>query len=472
VTIRLFLIATIGLSLWAQAPQTPEAAAGTGGGGGGRGFQNREARVTPVPFERIVDADREPQNWLTYHGSYNGQRHSLLNQITPENARDLTLKWVYQARSIDKHEVTPLVIDGTMFTVQGPNDVVAIDAAIGKPIWQYLHKPAEGTRNPCCGNLTRGLAVLGNKVFMAALDDKLIALDSRTGKELWSTQVADYKDKYAMTVAPLAVKDKVITGVAGGEHGIRGFLAAYDANTGKEVWRFNTVPGPGEPGYETWLGKDGKPNDSYLHGGAPIWVTGSYDRETNLTFWGTGNAGPDYNGDDRVGDNLYSSSVVALDADTGKLKWYYQFLPHDEFDWDATQVPVLADINWQNNPLKAMLWAHRDGVTYVLDRTTGKFLAGTPFTKVSWLAGFDESGRPVRVPDVKPTKKGTLVYPGNQGATNWYNPSFSPATGFFYITAWENTASIYRKDEEPPKYDEAQLRFTGLRTRTMTFSDR
>jgi alcohol dehydrogenase (cytochrome c) len=191
------------------------------------------------------------------------------------NARDLTLKWVYQSRSLDKHEVTPLVVDGVMYTIQSPNDVVALDAATGKMIWQYLHKPADGTRNPCCGNLTRGVAILGEKLFLAALDARMIALDAKTGKEIWNVQIADYKQQYAMTVAPIVVKDKVITGVAGGGHGIRGFLAAYDANTGKEVWRFNTILGPGEAGYESWLGKDGKSSDSYLHGGAPIWVTGS-----------------------------------------------------------------------------------------------------------------------------------------------------------------------------------------------------
>jgi alcohol dehydrogenase (cytochrome c) len=462
--IRLLVLATGAVMLWAQQPaqqqpaQQPE---GRGGRGGGRGIPNREANVPPVPFERILRANQEPQNWLTYSGNYNSQRYSLLNQITPANAQDLTLKWVYQARSLDKHEVTPLVVDGVMFTVQGPNDVIALEAATGKIIWQYFHRPEEGTRNPCCGNLTRGLAILGDKVFLAALDAKLIALEAKTGKELWSTQVADIKQQYAMTVAPLAVKDKVITGVAGGEHGVRGFLAAYDANTGKELWRFNTVPGPGEPGYETWLGKDGKPNDSYLHGGAPIWTTGSYDPETNLTMWGTGNAGPDYNGDNRLGDNLYTCSVVALDVDTGKLKWYYQFSPHDEFDWDSTQVPVLADINFQGRPRKAMLWANRNGVTYVLDRTNGQFLSGKSFTKTNWYTGFDERGRPMRVPGILPTLEGTLVYPGNQGATNWYNPSFSPVTGLFYIPAWENTSNTYKKDEAPPEFHEGQ-NFTGI----------
>ncbi len=445
-TVRLLLLVATAVSLWAQ---------------GRGGPQNREAIVSPVPFERILAANREPQNWLTYSGNLNSQRHSGLTQIGPDNARDLTLKWVFQSRSLDKHEVTPLVVDGIMYTVQSPNDVVALDATTGKIIWQYLHKPAEGTRNPCCGNLTRGIAILGDKLFLAALDAKMIALDAKTGRELWVTQVADYKQAYAMTVAPIVVKDKVITGVAGGEHGVRGFLAAYDVNTGKEVWRFNTVPGPGEPGYETWLDKNGKPSQDYIHGGAPIWVTGSYDPATNLTMWGTGNAGPDYNGDNRVGDNLYSSSVIALDADTGKLKWYYQFSPHDEFDWDATQVPVLADIDFRGAPRKVMMWANRNGVFYVLDRTTGQFLSGKSFTKTNWYTGFDEKGRPMRAPGILPTKEGTLVYPGNQGGTNWYNPSFSPVTGLFYIPVWENSSSIYRKDEAPPEFESGKS-FIGL----------
>lgn len=422
---------------------------------------NREAPVTPVPFERILHASQEPQNWLTYSGNLNSQRHSGLTQINPDNASNLTLKWVFQSRSLDKHEVTPLVVDGVMYTIQSPNDVIALDAATGKQLWLYAHKPAEGTRNPCCGNLTRGVAILGDKLFLASLDARMIALDAKTGKELWNVQVADYKQQYAMTVAPLVVKDKVITGVAGGEHGVRGFLAAFDVNTGKEVWRFYTVPGPGEPGYETWLGKDGKPNDNYLHGGAPIWVTGSYDPETNLTMWGTGNAGPDYNGDNRVGDNLYASSVIALDADTGKLKWHYQFSPHDEFDWDATQVPVLADIGLNGSSRKVMMWANRNGVFYVLDRTTGQFLSGTPFVKANWLTGFDEKGRPTRAPGIVPTDQGTLVYPGNQGGTNWYNPSFSPVTGLFYIPAWENSSSVYRKGEAPPEFEDGKS-FTGI----------
>ena len=412
---------------------------------GGPGAPRREAPVKPVPFERILRANQEPQNWLTYSGGLNSQRHSGLTQISPANARDLSLQWVFQSRSTEKHELTPLVVDGVMYTVQSPNDVFALDAATGKTIWQYNHKPADGVRTPW--KLTRGLAILDGKLFLAALDARMIALDAKTGKELWNTKVADHTLQYSFTVAPLVVKDKVIVGTAGGEYGIRGFLAAFDVNTGKEVWRFNTVPGPGEPGYETWVGKDGKPNDSYLHGGAPIWTTGSYDPSTNLTLWGTGNPGPDYNGDNRAGDNLYSTSVIAVDADTGKLKWHYQFSPHDEFDWDSTQVPVFADINYKGSPRKVMMLANRNGVFYVLDRTNGQFLSGTSFIKTNWVNGFDEKGRPMRAPGTVSAAEGTLIYPGNQGGTNWYSPSFSPVTGLFYIPAWENSSGTYRKGE-------------------------
>lgn len=423
--------------------------------GGRGGAPSREAPVTDVPFARIQAADAQPQNWMTFGGNNMGQHHSPLKQITASNAKDLELKWVFQTGSLEKHEVTPLVIDGVMYTIKSPNDVIALDAVTGKTIWTYAHKPAAGTVNPCCGNLSRGVAILGDKVFLGSLDARLIAINAKTGKELWNTEVGDYKKRYSITHAPLVIKDKVIVGVAGGEQGIRGYIAAYDANTGKEVWKFNTVPGPGEKGYETWSG------DSYLHGGAPIWVTGTYDAATNLTYWGTGNPGPDWDGAARLGDNLYSCSVIALDADTGKLSWHYQFNPHNEFDWDATQVPVLADIDFGGRPRKTMLWANRNGVFYVLDRTNGQFLLGKSFTKTNWYTGFDEKGRPMLAPGIEPTIKGTLVYPGNQGGTNWYNSSFSPGTGLFYIPAWENTSTTYIKGEEPPEFHEGQG-FSGL----------
>ena len=318
-----------------------------------------------VSFERIRDANKEPQNWLTYSGGLSSQRHSLLTTIRPANARDLELKWVFQSRSLERHQVTPLVVDGTMYTIQSPNDVIALNAATGKQIWVYSHTPDPAAKN-CCGRLSRGLAILGDTIFLASFDARIIAIDARNGRELWKTEPAgDPKQGYAFTHAPLVVKDKVIAGTAGGEFGVRGFIAAWDVKTGKEAWRFNTVPGPGEPGNETWAG------DSWMHGGAPIWVTGSYDPELNLTYWGTGNPGPDWDGAGRLGDNLYSASVIALDPDTGTLKWHYQFSPHNEFDWDSAQVPVLADMDWQGRPRKVMLWANRNGMSYVLDRAIG-----------------------------------------------------------------------------------------------------
>jgi alcohol dehydrogenase (cytochrome c) len=329
-------------------------------------------------------------------------------------------------------------VDGIMYTVQAPNDLLALDAVTGRTFWMYSYRPSLDSR-PCCGRVNRGVAILGDTLFMGTIDGHLVAVDARNGRPIWDVAVAQPEAGYAFTHAPLVVKDKVIVGTAGGEFGIRGFLAAFDAKTGKEIWRFYTIPGPGEAGHESWSG------NSWKRGGGSIWVTGSYDPDLNLTYWGIGNAGPDYNGDVRLGDNLYTSSVVALDADTGKLKWHYQFSPHDEFDYDAVQVPVLGDITWNGGPRKVMMFANRNGFFYVLDRGTGQFLLGKPFVRVNWADGFDDNGRPRRVPGQVPTEQGTLIYPGNQGGTNWYNPSFSPRTGLFYIPTWVNYSSIYVK---------------------------
>jgi alcohol dehydrogenase (cytochrome c) len=406
-----------------------------------------------VTFDRILHAGQEPQNWLTYSGTVLSQRYSLLNQITPANVKNLELQWVYQTRSLEKYEATALVIDGIMYTVQAPNDVIALDAVTGRVFWTYSYNPAPEAR-PCCGRVNRGLAILGDTLFMGTIDAHLVAIDAKNGKPLWDTTVAKAESGYALTHAPLVVKDKVIVGTAGGEFGIRGFIAAYDAKTGKEAWRFHTIPEPGEPGHDTWK------NDAWKTGGGSIWVTGSYDPETNLTYWGIGNPGPDWNGDPRPGDNLYTDCVVALDADTGKLKWYYQFSPHDEFDYDSVQVPVLADVEWQGRQRRIMFWANRNGLFYALDRTTGEFLMGKPFVTVNWMNGFDEKGRPMRVSGKTPTAEGTLIYPGNQGGTNWYSPSFSPHTGLFYIPTWADYSSIYVKTED--EYKEGQRYAGGL----------
>ncbi len=412
---------------------------------------NREASITSVPFSRILHASLEPRNWLTYSGGYSSQRYSELAGITPENVKDLALQWTLPSLDRAAHEeVTPLVVDGVMYTVQRINDVIALNAANGRVIWTYAHKLAPKAHN-CCAQMTRGLAIVDRKVFLATLDAHLIALDAATGHELWNRPVADPKEGYAFTHAPLVVKDKIIEGTAGGEYGIRGFIAAFNVDTGREVWRFHTIPEPGEPGHETWKG------DSWKHGGAPVWLTGSYDPETNLTLWGVGNPGPDYNGDGRIGDNLYSCSVVALDADSGKLKWYYQFSPHNEFDWDSAQIPVFADLVWKGHPRKAMLWANRNGMFYVFDRITGEFLLGKPFVRVNWTSGFDETGRPMRG---VPISNGTRIYPDELGATNWYSPSYSPRTGLFYVSARENTSSTVVKDAAPPEFHDGDF-FAG-----------
>ena len=409
-----------------------------------------------VSWDRLQNTQREPQNWLTHSGSSLSQRHSALAKIHPGNVKELELKWVFQSASFEKFEATPLVVDGILYTVQAPNDIVAIDAATGRIFWTYNYSPSKESR-VCCGRVNRGLAILGDTLYMGTIDARLIAVDAKTGKPLWNIAVARPEAGYSLTHAPLIVKDKVLVGVAGGEYGIRGYITAYDAKTGKEAWRFNTIPGPGEPGNETWAG------DSWKTGGGSIWVTGSYDAETNLTFWGVGNPGPDWNGDERAGDNLYSDCVLALDADTGKLKWHYQFTPHDVLDYDAVQVPVLGDIQHKGRTRQVLMWANRNGIYYVLDRKTGEFLVGKPFTKVTWMDGFDLKGRPQKVAAAAPSREGTLVYPGVQGGTNWYSPSFSPKTGLFYIPAWNNTFSTFVKT--PDTYKEGQ-RFIGGYPRT------
>ena len=387
-----------------------------------------------VSSERLVRAAAEPQNWLTYSGTYLGQRYSQLTQVTSGNVKDLEVKWIFQARSLLSFSTTPLVVDGVMYLTQAPNDVFALDAVTGRIFWTY-HYEANAGRLCCRGLVNRGVAILGNTLFMATVDAHLVAIDAKNGRPIWNTKVAEAQDNYGMTLAPLVIKDKVVVGVAGGDFGIRGFIAAYDAQTGKEAWRFYTVPGPGEKGHETWP----KGSTSWEHGGAAVWVTGSYDPDLNLTYWGTGNPGPDFNASQRPGDNLFSDSVVALDADTGRLKWHFQFTPNDGYDYDSTQVPVLVDANWNGSPRKLMLWGNRNGFFYVLDRASGQFLRGAPYTYVNWASGLDGNGRPLATPQGPKT----ATIPGPLGATNWYSPSYSPRTGLFYISAWEKYATVF-----------------------------
>ena len=389
-----------------------------------------------VPYDRIVNATEEPENWLTYNGDYMSQRYSRLDQITPDNVTNLELKWILQNQVFGAWQSNPIIVDGVMYVTERPNSVMAVDAITGRVFWKFRHTPSENAR-VCCGANNRGVAVLDDRVFMGTLDARLIALDRINGQPLWNTEVADVNLAYSVTMAPLVVKDKIIVGVGGGEYGIRGYVAAFDAETGEQAWKTYTIPGPGELGHDSWEG------DDWEHGGASVWITGSFDPELNLTYWGVGNPGPDWNAGQRPGDNLFSDSVIALDADTGELEWYFQFTPNDGYDYDAVQVPVLADMVWRGEPKKVMMWANRNGYFYVLDRVTGLFLEGKPFVTVNWSSGLDENGRPIPTPQ----PEGMPTYPGNQGGTNWYPPSYSPRTGLFYFSAWENYATIYRAEE-------------------------
>ena len=392
-----------------------------------------------VSYQRLLDAEREPGNWMTYSGNYSGHRYSALKQIDRANVNRLKLKWAFQMKTTEKVETSPLVVDGIMYLTQPPNDVWALDAETGRPFWNYRRSLPERIV-VCCGQVNRGLAMIGDRLYMGTVDAHLVALDRKTGNLLWDVEVADYTKGYSVTAAPLAVKDKVIVGIAGGEYGIIGFLDAYDAAGGKRVWRRITIPGPGEPGHETWSG------DSWKTGGAPTWVTGSFDPKLNLIYWGTGNPAPDWNGDVRLGDNLFASCVIALDADTGKQKWYFQFTPHDMHDWDAVQIPVLVDAPFRNRPRRLMYWGNRNAFFYVLDRETGEFLLAEPFVTQTWAERIDEKGRPIRRPNTSPSREGALVAPGPQGGTNWYSPSYSPLTKLFYLSVWDFRSRFFSGD--------------------------
>jgi len=378
-----------------------------------------------VTFDRLLNSAKEPQNWMTYSGDYLGRRFSALDQVNTTNVRALTAKWVYQTAATGKLETSPLVVDGILYATAQDDRAFALDARTGRPIWMYQH-PLPGDIRPCCGRVNRGLAIVGDKVFLGTLDAHVIALDSKTGNVVWDVVAADYRTGHSFTVAPLAVKDLVVIGVSGGEYGVRGFIDAYDAATGKRRWRFYTVPGPGEPGNETWEG------DSWKVGGAPAWNTGTYDVVTNQIFWPTGNPAPSNRGEGRAGDNLYSNTLLALNTDTGKLNWYFQFTKHDEHDWDATQVPVIIDTAGGKHLIAQ---ANRNGFFYVIDRTTGKLLSANAYGKTTWSDAKDAEGRPVANQNASPTLEGHTVCPGALGTTNFMAPTYDPQTGLFYVTA-------------------------------------
>ncbi|MGC2821634.1 MAG: PQQ-dependent dehydrogenase, methanol/ethanol family, partial [Candidatus Sulfotelmatobacter sp.] len=377
-----------------------------------------------VTFDRLLNSGKEPQNWMTYSGDYSGRRFSPLDQISVSTAQGLTAKWVYQTGATGKLETTPLVVDGVLYATAQDDRAFALDARTGRPIWMYQHQ-LPGDIRPCCGRVNRGLAILGDKVFLGTLDAHVIALDSKTGNVIWDIVAADYQKGYSFTVAPLAVKNLIVIGVSGGEYGVRGFIDAYDASTGTRRWRFYTVPGPGEPGHETWEG------DSWKVGGAPAWNTGTYDAATNQIFWPTGNPAPSNRGEGRAGDNLFSNSLLALNADTGKMNWYFQFTKHDEHDWDATQVPVILDAGGKH----LIAQANRNGYFYVIDRATGKLVLANAYGKTTWSDSKDAEGRPVAKKEASPTLEGHTVCPGALGTTNFMAPAYDQQTSLFYVTA-------------------------------------
>ena len=406
--------------------------------------------LTPVTWERLVNAADEPENWLMYSGTLDSQRFSGLDSIHNRNVGGLELKWAYQIPEIDRAETTPLVVDGVMFITEAPSNVVAVDAATGRPFWRYNHELPDDLRI-CCGRNNRGVAILGETLYMSTLDAHLVGIDARTGNLVWDSVVADYRAGYSKTAAPLIVKDQVVTGIAGGEFGIKGFIDSYNAEDGALLWRADTIPGPDHPDNRTWAG------DSWRTGGSASWITGSYDPDLDLVYWGTGNPGPDWNGDVRMGDNLYSDSALALNGDSGDLEWYFQFTPHDVHDWDAIQVPILADLEFDGEMRKVMMWANRNAFYYTIDRETGEFLIGKPYANQTWAEGLDENGRPIRVPGTSPTEEGVVVAPSIGGATNWWSPAYSPRTELFYVNAYDGEQKYFKRDED---YVEGE-RFTG-----------
>jgi len=424
--IILWVAAGVLISFWCHA-----AAAGDDAGG-------------LKPEVRAEDLLVQPPsaNWISYHGDYTGRRYSGLAQVNPATVPQLRAEWAFHVRNTNRLENTPVVVNGMMY-VTAANDAFALDAATGRVVWHHSRPNSEGLIDDASSHLNRGVAVWHDRVYMETDNAHLLCLDARSGNQIWDVAYADWNKNYGATSAPLIVKDKVLVGTSGGDDGVRGFVAAFDVLTGKLVWRFWTIPGPGEFGSESWPGK------AYLRGGGTTWMPGTYDPALNLIFWGTSNPAPDFNDDVRPGDDLYTDCVLALDADTGKLKWYFQFTPHDLFDYDAVEVPILIDTNYKGEPRKLLVQANRNGFLYVLDRTDGKFLSAAPFVeKLNWAKGIDERGRPIRA-DVRPTSGGTKVCPGYAGATNWYSPSYNESTHMVYFLALEQCQTFYAQPTQP-----------------------
>lgn len=395
-------------------------------------------------------------NWPSYNGDYTGRRYTSLSQVTPENVGQLRAQWVFHSRNAGILEVTPLVVNGIMY-VTGSNDAYAIEARTGQVLWHHARQITEGLVDDASGHINRGVAVLGTRLYMETDNAHLLCLDARSGNLLWDIAYATGNKNYGATSAPLIVKDKVLVGTSGGDDGVRGFIAAFDAITGKEAWRFWTIPGPGEPGSSSW------PGDLYLHGGGTTWMPGTYDPELNTIYWGTSNPSPDFEGTVRPGDDLYTNCVLALDPDTGKLKWYFQFTPHDLADYDATETPVLVDMEYKGAPRNLLMEANRNGFVYILDRTNGNFLSAKQFSLIqNWAKGIDKQGRPIRA-DLMPNSEGARICPGFAGATNWFSPTYNETTHLFYFLTLED-CSVYSAKVE--KFEEGREYYsTGVKHR-------
>lgn len=406
----------------------------------------------PTSYD-IEQGFADPERWLTYSGDYSGKRHSPLTQINLDNVNQLRPEWTFQTGTTTRgrgFETSPLVDDGILYVTGSNNYAWAIDARTGRRFWQYRRNLPNDLTYGASAPVNRGFGMLGNSLFMVTLDAHLLSFDRRSGDILWDIELADYRQGYSATLAPLIVEDKVIVGISGGEYATRGFIDAYNPETGERLWRFNTIPGPGEPGSETW------PDDAEIlaRGGGGTWMNGSYDPELGLIYWGVGNPNPDYYGDSRPGDNLYSNSLVALDADTGELRWHYQFTPHDLNDWDSNHMPVLADVDWHGEQRSVVMVGNRNGFFYVLDRVTGELLLGKPFTSTSWARELDEDGRPIVLND---GSEGCV--PDPWGSTNFMPPSYYPELSLFFLTARETCATYV---PEEPQLVPGQASFGGV----------
>ena len=424
-----------------------------------RGYDDPPTGTIPIDINvRGEDLLVQPPaaNWTSYNGDYSGRRYSSLPEINTDNVAQLRAKWVFHAHNSNRLEVSPVVVNGMMF-VTAANDAFALDARTGRVVWHHAQAISEGLIDDASRHINRGVGVWHDRVYMETDNAHLLCIDARTGNVLWDVAYATWNKNYGATSAPLVVKDKVLVGTSGGDDGVRGFVAAYDAKTGKLAWRFWTIPAPSEFGSESWPGK------SYLHGGGTTWMPGTYDAAMNTVFWGTSNPAPDFEGSGRPGDDLYTDCVLSLDADTGKLKWYFQFTPHDLFDYDGVETPILVDAVYKGEPRKLMVHADRNGYIYVLDRTDGKFLSAVPFVKkLNWAKGIDAEGRPIRT-GVQPTPKGTRVCPGYAGATNWFAPSYNESTRFVYFMALEECETFFSK-AEPQRFKEGETYYsTGVK---------